>query len=169
MAVDGGQGGPGGGDPLLGALLQLLAGVRDPERGGDGVDARADVLQPLGVVEHEQGDARRADLGDRLGRAGGAVGEDDGRVQREHALGGDVVRLGDHGQGGGLLEGRGDVPGDDLGAEAEAEDDLGQAAVERDDPLGAGDGDGPAVGRGRGGRERGDRRFGQRFDRVRGA
>lgn len=165
-------GGRGGGlglvDPLVGAFLQLPSGVRDSEGGGDGVDARADVGEPLGVVQDEQRDAGRADLRDGLGRAGGAVGEDDGGVQRQHALGGHVVGLGDHRQGGGLPEGGGDVPGDDLGAEAEAEHQLGEAAVERDDPLGAGDGDLAAVDGGGGGRELRDGFDGQRFDRVGG-
>ncbi len=53
-----------------------------------------------------------------------------------------------HGETGGLFEGGGDVPGDHLLAEAEGEDDLVEAAGERDDAAGVLDGHGVAVGRG---------------------
>nr|BFF26166.1 hypothetical protein GCM10025732_41310 [Glycomyces mayteni] len=73
------------------------------------------------------------------------------------------MAVADDGEVRGLLEGRGDVAGDDAVAEAEREDDLRERPGERHDRVGGLDGEGRPGRVGDGGRER---RLGVRGDRI---
>ena len=76
--------------------------------------------------------------------------------------------LGDHGQVFGFREGGGGVPAYDVVAQAQGVDDLGDTAVERQDPADVGDFDLLVGERGVGGavRHRDDRVHGDRERRV---
>ena len=78
-----------------------------------------------------------AQLVEHLGRAGEVVGEDDGRLERQDRLGDERALVADLRRRLGLRRvRRRDVGGHDLVAEPEGVDDLGEVAVDRDDPLG---------------------------------
>lgn len=138
------------------------------ERGGDRGDPLGYVLQRLGGGDDQDRDARVTDLLNRFCGTGGGLGQDQGRAQREHALGGDVVSTCHHGQLRGLFEGGRDVPRDHLLAEAEGVDDLVEAAGQRDHPVRGADGDRSAVVRGDGDGQYGGGRGFERFHPGRG-
>ena len=73
---------------------------------------------------------------EHLGRAGAVVGEHDGRLERQDRLGVERALVADLRRVVGRRRvRRRDVGGDDLVAEAEGVDDLGEVAVDRDDPA----------------------------------
>ena len=134
---DGGVG-PGGG---VGQLVlergdQLLAPFGHGQRVGDGADLLGHRLERRLVGQVDDADAGRAHLIEHLGRPGVVVGEDDGRFERQDRLGHERPLVADLRRGLGLGRvRRRDVGGHDLVAQPEGVDDLGQVAVDGDDPL----------------------------------
>ncbi|VXB10488.1 hypothetical protein NOCARDAX2BIS_140138 [Nocardioides sp. AX2bis] len=152
---------------LLDAGSQLATRTRHPQGGRDLHGQRGEVLQvALGVDDHHR-DAGVLELEHDVEGAQRGVGEDHGRLQRQDRLRIEVVAVpGDQGPVLDPGERGGDVPPDDLVAEAELEDGLRQGAVdvEGQDPVGVAHRHSLAAGVGHGDRQPGGRVRGHRVD-----